>query len=99
MIRSTLAVCAESIVRDSETNNISVFNIIEELRAPGFPIVFPKLSTLFVLERDKEDPSHVEGTVIIRLDEKELAQAAINGDFENTLRTRIILTAQGVVID
>jgi len=96
MVQLKLVLCAESVIRDAETNNISVVNILEELGASAFPVVIPKLSTLFLLERTEDDPQQIDGTVIFVLDGEEIGRAAIQGDFEDKLRNRLILVAQGV---
>ena len=99
MIHAKLGVCAESVVRDAETNAISVFNIFEDLKASSFPVAIPKLSALFILERDTDDPAQVDCLVTIRLGKKEIGRVTLGGDFEDKFRTRVILVAQGVVID
>src|SRR5688572_5906055 len=99
MIQPKLAVSAEAIIRDAETNTISVFSIIEEISAASFPIGIPKLSTLFLLERDQGDPEHIDAIILLSLNDKEIGQATIHSNFEGKLRTRLILVAQGVVIE
>jgi hypothetical protein len=98
MIRSTLVVCAESVVRDAETNSISVFNILEDISSAAFPVALPKLSVLFILERDLSDPEQATCLITLRMGNHPIGQATIEGDFEGKLRTRAILVAQGVVI-
>ena len=53
MLRCTLAVVAESVVRDAQSNNVSVFNILETFAAAGFPAIFPRLAILFMLTREE----------------------------------------------
>jgi hypothetical protein len=43
MIKPILTLCAEGVVIDRETNNVSVFNILEQLSSPGFPLFIQKL--------------------------------------------------------
>src|SRR5258708_4863406 len=99
MIQSRLAVCAESVVRDAERNNISVFNIFEEFSVAEFPAILAKFSTLFILERTEQDPDRVEAAISITLDAEEIGHASMRGDFEGKLRTRLILVAQGLPVE
>jgi hypothetical protein len=99
MIESKLALCGESIVRDAETNAISVFNIIEELGATQFPAAVPKLSSLFVLQRQLNDPQQYEGSVTFSLDDEELGKMPITVDFEDRHATRVIVVIQGILIE
>lgn len=99
MIQLKLAVCAESVVRDAETNTVSVFNIIEDISTSSFPVGIPKLSALFMLERSARDPERVDCLVTLTRDDQEIGRVTIEGDFGGKLRTRVILFAQGVIID
>jgi hypothetical protein len=98
MIKSKLAVCSESIVRDAETNNLSIFNMLEELTSIEFPFVLPRFATLFYLERDEQDPNVIDATITLSLNTTLIGQAVGKGDFEEKSRTRIILAVQGLVI-
>lgn len=99
MIQSPLAVCAESVVRDADTNLISIFNVFEELTVPAFPVALAKLSVLFILERDSSDPDQVECIAVLLNGEREINRVQITADFEDKPRTRVIIVAQGLVIE
>ncbi len=98
MIKSRLAVCSESIVRDAETNNISVFNILEELASPEFPFFLPRFAAIFYLERDEHDPDVINASITITLNDKQIGHATGDNNFEGKTRTRLILAVQGLVI-
>ena len=99
MIQSKLAVCAESVVRDAETNTMSVFNIIEDISTSAFPVGMPKLSALFILERSERDPEQVDCVVAVTMGEQEIGRVPIEGNFEGKLLTRVILVVQGIIIE
>jgi hypothetical protein len=99
MIQTKLATFAESVVRDTETNSISIFNMIEELNASEFPVLMPKLSVFFLVERTDEERKQYDAVIDLNLDEQHIGQASMSGDFEGKLRTRIILVIQGIVIE
>ncbi len=98
MIKPKLAVCAESVVRDAETNAVSVFNILEEIGASMFPVTVPKLSTLFLLERGVDDPEVLECAMTLSLGENELGSFVGPVDFQGERLTRLIIVIQGVVL-
>jgi hypothetical protein len=98
MIRPKLAVCAESVVRDAETNAVSVFNILEEIGASMFPVTVPKLSALFLLERGMDDPEVLEWDMTLSLGENELGSLVGPVDFQGARLTRLIMVIQGVVL-
>jgi hypothetical protein len=98
MIEARLAVCAESVVRDAETNAVSVFNIFEEIGAPAFPVIVPKLSVLFLFERAEGGPERVDSHLVFSLNETELARFPFDVDFQGKPRTRLIVTVGGAQI-
>ncbi|RXK86868.1 DUF6941 family protein [Filimonas effusa] len=55
MTCSTL-LCAQTIITDKATNNVSVINIVENINASLFPIQIP-ISVLIATERKVEDPA------------------------------------------
>lgn len=99
MIRAKLAVCGESVVRDADTNAMSVFNIIEDISAPGFPAVIPKLATLFIIERDEDDPDQIESLVVINLNDREIGRLPLISQFEGKFRSRLTFVGEGVIIE
>jgi hypothetical protein len=98
MIQARLALCAETIVRDAENNNISAINIYEELNIAEFPAAISKLSILFMIERTMEDPGQIDAVVVLTLDNEEIGRATMHGDFEGKPRTRLIVVAQNMPI-
>lgn len=90
--------CAESVVRDAETNTVSVFNMIDELGATGMPAGIPKLSALFVLENTTIEQAPLDGHVTFTLDGKELNKIPVKVDFQDKFRTRVIVVIEGIVL-
>ncbi|MDD5681270.1 MAG: hypothetical protein PHI59_08545 [Candidatus Omnitrophica bacterium] len=98
MIKSTIMLCAEGIVRDTESNNISVFNILEQFTSEGFPLFIQKFYVFNYLERELADPSQIDCQVIITNNNAELASVPIHIDFLDKLRNRAIVTVNGLAI-
>jgi hypothetical protein len=99
MINSRIALCADSVVRDAETNAISAFNIIEELSWPGFGVMLPRLVALFVIERVQEDPNEFTADLAITLGGHDLIRREVQISFQEKLRTRAIFTVGPVPIE
>src|SRR5258708_158386 len=55
MARLDYFVVAQNISVDQTTNAVSAFNIVEELRSPGFPVLVPSLAVLSVWHREEGD--------------------------------------------
>ena len=89
---------AEGVVRDAESNLVSVFSILEEFTAPGFPIFVPKVCVLTVLERSEADPPQPRAELRITLEDQEIHKAPVRVDFQDKLRTRMIVTYAGVAL-
>lgn len=98
MITCKLAVCAESVVRDAETNAVSVFNIVEAAQGKGFPLVVPRLSCLFILTREDSDPTDYSGSMRIAAGTREIAQYPISVNFQDSCLNRSIVVIEGLVV-
>ena len=98
MITSTLMLCAEGVVRDRESNNISVFNILEKMQPAGFPILIQRLFVLAFLERLPTDLEDLECVARITIGEVELTTLPGRVNFQGQTLARWIIQLQGLVI-
>lgn len=98
MIRCRLAVCAESVVRDASTNNVSALNILEMVSAHKFPILVPKLFALFMLVREQGDSETPTCSMSVSVSGEQLNAFPINVNFQGKLRNRVIAEINGLVI-
>lgn len=98
MIRSQYALCAESIVTDKETGVISIFNILEQISAEGFPLHIQKLGVVNQLLRDDGDPEQITVNLQIKLNDNNLYN--FNGaiDFKGAFRSRLVANINGLQI-
>ena len=55
MIEVKLFLCSDSAAIDARTNAVSAFQIMEQVNAPSFPIVIPRMSIIATLTRGDED--------------------------------------------
>ena len=98
MIRSKLMLCARGIVIDTQSNNVSVFNIFEQFTLESLPVIVPQFTVLIVLERDLDDPSTSECSLRITLNDTSILDQVITVDFRDKKRTRNIVTVSGLPI-
>jgi hypothetical protein len=98
VISTILSVAAETIVVDRFTDNLSIITVIEHISPESFPIVLPRMFTLFWLKRGPEDTSRPEGIVSITLGNRELLRGPLSIDFQGKLSTRAIMQVQGLVV-
>lgn len=98
MIRSSLMFCADSIIRDSETNTISAFSIIEEIAPEGLPLYLTRFTVFALLHRDTRDRTVIKCTLRISIGDKILFEQPVKVNFQNKKRNRTIVNIRGLVI-
>jgi hypothetical protein len=77
---------------------MSIFNVVDELRIQQFPTALAKITLLFGLEREREDPQTFDGVIIVTRGEIEITRWPASGDFGERPRLRLIPIIQGLVI-
>lgn len=98
MIFVKLAIAAESIVRDAETNTVSIFKVLEEIATPGFPLVIPTMMVVFVLERDSDDADPQNPALVIWSGGEETSRTSISVQFKGKPRTRAFVRLNGLTV-
>ena len=99
MYSSKLMLCAEGVVRDAESNTVSVYNIFEEMSSATFPMTIPKMFMLLVTQRDPaHDPPAPAASIRIQLDNDLLDETDMEVNFQDKSRNRFILGVGGLVI-
>jgi len=93
-----LAACEMSVI-DQRTNGLSLFNVIEEIAAPAFPIFMHRLSIVALLERGQDEPDIVENvTVSCAIGNQVIFSAPIAVNFQERSRLRTISDISGLLI-
>lgn len=70
MITAKLALCAEIIVTDANSNALSAINILDDMTPEGYPFLFQKINFLVVSHKAPEDPKVHDVTIKISINEK-----------------------------
>lgn len=95
---SKIVICAEGIIRDAQTNTISVFNMLEDVSAPGFPLFIQKFNAFFLLERTNDEPQQINCIFRIENNGNSLMEMPVRSDFQNKLKNRLIININGLAI-
>lgn len=93
-----LHVCATSSANDRETNQVSLFNVVEEMHVPSFPIVIPSLTIVSLLKREKGDRTKQNLQVRFTLGRKVIADLPFEVDFQKGPRCRHNAEVRGLMI-
>jgi hypothetical protein len=91
MLNVYFAVAANRVLVDSVSNQVSIIDLYEQLRAPSFPVLVPKLTFLFYVSREKIDPSTHEVRLVCDIGDKTIVEAAVQLDFKSEDTTRIVI--------
>lgn len=95
-LRCTLSGCAQMVMRDADSNTLSLISMIEEINVPGLPGMIG-LSGVFFLERDMAtDPDHVELVLRVTLAGVSVGEFPIAADFAGKAKGRVVVHAGGI---
>ncbi len=96
MTKVKLLLCAEGVVIDQKSNNVSIFNILEQINVEMLPAIIPKMVILSVLEKDESDDIEWKGEYSISIDGKEMGRKLLKHNFRGFLRSRNIMVVAGL---
>jgi hypothetical protein len=98
MMNVYFAIAANRVIVDSITNQVSIIDLFEQLKAPTFPVLVPRLTLLYYVSRDKGDPETKDLTVVCKLGDVEIFQVGVKVDFKGEDSTRIVLGVDGLTL-
>jgi hypothetical protein len=93
-----LAIIAQSSSVDRFTNRLSIFNVLETLEAPSFPLFIAEAVFVSVLRKEEGDSNTADGTLTIRAGDTTVGHTTIRIDFESSQHSRQIITFQGIPV-
>lgn len=94
-----LCLVAEGVSVDRQTNELSIYNVLEGIEASGFPLFVQRISFLTVYERDvATDPEVVNGQMQVTLGDNAVMTQAVTINFQGKKRSRIILRFGGLLV-
>lgn len=99
MIKCQFALLARGVIRDHETNAISIYNVIEQFQFPSFPVFFPEVMYYAALIRDPAiDPAEFESIIRFKIDGATVLQSEMKSNFQDKIGNRLILRIGGLPI-
>ena len=92
MIRCLYAVLCQRALTDQH-NHASLIQVIELLKSPSFPFLFPGPAFTFLLSREEGDPQTIDVTLRFER-EKDEFESPVVVDFQDKLRSRTIASIE-----
>lgn len=89
--------CAQSHSVDQRRNYMSLFNVIESVNSPSFPLVLPMVVVAIVLRR-KIGESDPDIRLKVELDGKQLANGSCEFKFGEHITARCFVELNGLVV-
>jgi len=98
MLTSRIILCAQGIIRDTETDSVSVFNILEAISAPKFPVVIDAIRVFSLTESEPVQAEDMELEWHVYLDDSELLSQKARIEFQGKKRHRMFIQIRGLEI-
>lgn len=98
MVTAKFMIAAEGVILDTDTKAVSIFSILEDIQAEGFPVLLQKISLFVVLERAEADSTSHEFTLKISLGDIEIGAHPVAVNFQDKMRLNNIIRMYGLVI-
>lgn len=98
MIKSIFGIAASRIIIDAKTNQVSIIDVFEGIGAQSFPVILPRLSFMFRLQRENAESAASELTLKYFVNEKPAMNFPVNVNFQDRLTTRAIIEFEGFMI-
>jgi hypothetical protein len=99
MLNVYFAIAANRVIVDSISNQVSIIDLFEQLKAPSFPVLVPRLTLLYYVSRDQGDPTTKDLMVVCKLSDTEIFKVAVKVDFKDEESTRIVLGIDGLTLN
>ncbi len=93
-----LCLAARGVIRDVKTNNISVFSILEDLSAEGFPFLIQEMAILTMWRRSSPDEDAVDVELRVLNNDTQLHAGPVRVSFTRGERHRNIITVNALLI-
>ena len=98
MINTELILFSENVLRDAETNMMSIINVIESIPSNHFPIVLPSLCIFIYSNNDDAGITVYDCELQISLNKDEIFKKPFRIDFEDKSNNRGIMRLYGLAL-
>ncbi len=97
-MRTITFLAARGVVIDRKSNNVSVFNLVEQVNAASAPVLFQSLAVLYMAERSAEEQERWPAKLTLSINGKQLGAFAAEMNFDGKPRTRLVVEIGTLVI-
>ena len=98
MAKCKLCIAARGVLQDAQSNNISLFNIIERVNILSFPFFMQEMGVLGVWSKEEGDRDENDAEFIIKNNDKQLLKQKLQIHFREADLFRSIVRMGGIVI-
>lgn len=98
MIKCVYSIAAKGIIRDVETNTMSIYNVYDEIIPQSFPVLLSNFEFLAMFWREPGDPPTITHNIRITLDEDELFTDKMDSVFGDKMGNRLKFRINGLAI-
>jgi hypothetical protein len=99
MISCKFSIVAHGACIDAQSGGLTIFDIVDEIRAGGFPLLFQRIAFITKIERDiATDPNTFDGTIRVLLDDDVLVAGPIHGSFADKSMSSLVTRLEGLII-
>ena len=98
MFKAKLCLIAENVIRDADTNYLSIYKIIEGITAIAFPAIIQQVSFLVIWEREEIDSSTTHGFFALKIVDDTVLTQRVEIDFLDKMIHRSIVKVNGIVL-
>ena len=90
-------ILCEDIIRDAESDRISLINITEQLVSIAYPFLLPKIGIFMFLEKENQEVT-VSGEILIKNNDNTLAKNSLILSFSEKDKARVMIKFNGIAI-
>lgn len=94
----TLTFVAQGVIRDAETNNVSAFQILEQLNSAAFPIFFHEVGFIAFLKKDPDGGDVEPLKFSVKNNKDVIHEMEVEANYRGLGKTRIVVSISGLVI-
>jgi hypothetical protein len=94
----TLFVCSQLMALDSRSNNVSIFNVLEDISSPAFPFATLPIHIVAFLRRTADEEAGSALQLKVMLGDTVLLQGPYQYDFQQHLSCHAFAEIGGLVV-
>jgi hypothetical protein len=91
MAKQIFLVCCKTAIVDSLTNQLSILNLIEEIKSPKFPAILTEAHIVAYIQKEENDSQTLDLEITVGQNQKVIVKQSVQINFGDGLRNRLIL--------